>query len=113
VVVAIALRRPRFQGDHSSEDYIAPQRVCPVADAAGTRSNDEESRCADGDLIPTDWTEAALRSACGFGDVIEVGAPMADDPTAAIAWINARFDAAPATNDCAALSYPAQSYTGG
>jgi hypothetical protein len=38
---------------------------------------------------------------------------MGDDPTAAIAWINARFDAAPATNDCAALSYPAQSYTGG
>ena len=68
---------------------------------------------ADGDLIPTDWTEAALRSACGFGDVIEVGDPMGDDPTAAIAWINARFDAAPALNDCAALSYPAQSYTGG
>jgi Secretory lipase len=62
----------------------------------------------DGDLLPTDWTAAALRRSCGLGDVIQVGAPIGDDQTPVIEWINARFDADPATNDCPAPSYPSQ-----
>ena len=62
----------------------------------------------DGDLLPTDWTAAALRRACGLGDVIQVGAPIGDDQTSVIGWINARFDADPAANNCPAPSYPSQ-----
>lgn len=55
-------------------------------------------------LIPREQTEAAIARACAMGDVISSTEPQNDaDPTAGfLGWIAARFNGAPAQNDCPA-----------
>jgi hypothetical protein len=48
-------------------------------------------------LIPPAQTNGAIARACAMGDVIQIGAPPALD---VVAWINDRFNAVPAQNDC-------------
>jgi Secretory lipase len=55
-------------------------------------------------LIPEAQTDAAVARACAMGDVIQLGDPKGSDPSAWIDWINDRFNAVPAQNDCAGLT---------
>jgi hypothetical protein len=55
-------------------------------------------------LIPVAQTDAAVARACAMGDVIQLGDPQSADPSALINWINDRFNAVPAQNDCAGLT---------
>lgn len=59
-------------------------------------------------LIPPDWTERAVRSACMMGDAIEVDlqpdkASTDIDMSSAFAWTRDRFDGAPARDDCPSM----------
>ncbi|MGW0043384.1 lipase family protein [Rhodococcus sp. NPDC003348] len=60
------------------------------------------------DLIPADWTRAAVAKACGMGDLIELqdrpgeGHADARANPGAVAWIADRFAGVPAPNTCAA-----------
>ena len=56
-------------------------------------------------LIPSAWTERAVRRACNLGDAIELDLRLDDasadiDLSPAIAWIRERFTAVPARDDC-------------
>jgi pimeloyl-ACP methyl ester carboxylesterase len=69
------------------------------------------------DLVLPDWTDSALRAACGMGDVIEIQFQPEKghsdlDVSLAFSWINDRFKDRPAPNSCdafAALEEPAPS----
>ena len=55
-------------------------------------------------VIPEDRTAAAAARACAMGDVIELTSPQGGDPSALLSWMNDRFNAVPAQNDCATLT---------
>src|ERR1700722_6666491 len=60
-------------------------------------------------LIPPDWTERAVHRACAMGDAIalDVQSDRSSDDidmSSAFAWIRARFDGAPARDDCPAVT---------
>ncbi|HEX4586884.1 MAG TPA: lipase family protein [Mycobacterium sp.] len=56
-----------------------------------------------GGLIPWEQTAAALARACAMGDVIQLGPPQGED---VVSWINDRFNAVSARNDCGNLLAP-------
>jgi hypothetical protein len=57
-------------------------------------------------VIPQSETDAAVRSACAMGDVIQLGGPPAGEPAPVIQWITDRFDRVPAVNDCGSVLVP-------
>jgi hypothetical protein len=55
-------------------------------------------------LIPEDQTDTAVARACAMGDVIQLTPLEGVDPSALIGWMNDRFNAVPAQNDCATIT---------
>lgn len=66
-------------------------------------------------LVPSQWTDRALTSACGLGDVIDIQTQPDKghtdiDVSSAFSWINNRFKNEPAPNSC--LSFDASQRLG-
>lgn len=62
-------------------------------------------------LVLPEWTDHALRAACGMGDVIDIAVQPdkghADiDISSAFGWLNARFRGEPAPDSCLGLAPP-------
>jgi Secretory lipase len=55
-------------------------------------------------LIPEDQTDAAVAQACAMGDVIQLTPLAGIDPSALIGWMNDRFNAVDAENDCVTIT---------
>ncbi|WP_236735137.1 alpha/beta fold hydrolase [Mycolicibacterium elephantis] len=60
-------------------------------------------------LVPQEWTDRALRAACGMGDVIDIQLQpdkghAAIDVSSAFGWVNARFRDEPAPDSCLGLA---------